>query len=143
MKSRSLHNRTKKGFMIFFTVTLQPFMKYHSPPCFPSLNITKNAETHPPYMCDVIIEQLLKRKSEYRRHDYLDSAQPSFRFKLLQFLKMNNTLHFDIKIDLSNIPDYLIHGNENKIIRIGDSKSTGCDDNLVVDALQKQPPNSN
>ena len=46
----------KKGF-IFFTVTLGPFMKYHSPPCFPSQNITKNAKTHPPTMRDVIIEQ--------------------------------------------------------------------------------------
>ena len=53
MKSRSLHNSTKKGFMIFLTVTRQPFMKYHSPRSFPSRNITKNAETHPP-MRDVI-----------------------------------------------------------------------------------------
>ena len=58
MKSRSLHNSTKKGFTNFFTVTLRPFMKYHSPPGFPSRNITKNAETHPLYMLDVIIEQL-------------------------------------------------------------------------------------
>ena len=50
MKSRSLHNSTKKGFM---TVTRQPFMTYHSPPSFPSHNITKNAETHTP-MRDVI-----------------------------------------------------------------------------------------
>ena len=34
-------------------------MKYHSPPSFPSRNITKNAETHPPLMRDVIIEQPL------------------------------------------------------------------------------------
>ena len=32
MKSQSLHNSTKKGFMIFFTVMLRPFMKYHSDP---------------------------------------------------------------------------------------------------------------
>ena len=51
------HNSTKNGIMIFFTVTLRPFIKYHSPNCFPSRSITKNAETHPPPMCDVIIEQ--------------------------------------------------------------------------------------
>ena len=58
MKSRSLHNSTKKGFMNFFTVTLRPFMKYHSPPppSFLSCNVMKNAETHSPPMRDVIIE---------------------------------------------------------------------------------------
>ena len=56
--------------MIFFTMTLWPFMKYHSPlppppspPCFLSHNIMKNTETHSPTpypMCHVIIvEQLL------------------------------------------------------------------------------------
>ena len=40
MKSRSLHKGTKTGFMIFFTVTLRPFMNYHSSPLFPSRNIT-------------------------------------------------------------------------------------------------------
>ena len=48
MKSRSLHNGTKKRFLMFSTVTWRPFMKYHSPPCFPSRNITRNAETKPP-----------------------------------------------------------------------------------------------
>ena len=73
-------------------------------------------------------------------HDYLDSALSSFRFKLLQFLEMNNPLIFYIKMDLSNILDYLIHGNESKITQIEESKSSGCSDNLVADALQKQPP---
>ena len=49
----------KNGFLIFLTVTWQPSMKYHSPPSFLSRNITKNAETHPPPMRDVIIEQPL------------------------------------------------------------------------------------
>ena len=43
--------------MIFFTMALRPFMKYHSPPCFPSYNVTKNAETHPLPVRDVIVEQ--------------------------------------------------------------------------------------
>ena len=34
MKSRSRHNSTKKGFIIFFTVTLRTFIKYHSLPLF-------------------------------------------------------------------------------------------------------------
>ena len=59
MKSRSLHSSTKKGFLIFLIVTWQPFMKHHSPASFPSHNITRNAETHPPPMRDVIIEQPL------------------------------------------------------------------------------------
>ena len=59
MKSRSLHNSTKKCFLIFLTVTWQPFLKYHSPPSFPSRNITKNAVTHASPMRDIIIEQTL------------------------------------------------------------------------------------
>ena len=34
-------------------------MKYHSPTSFPSRNITKNAETNPLPMRDVIIQQPL------------------------------------------------------------------------------------
>ena len=41
----------------FFTVTLRPFIMYHSSYFFPSRNVTKNAETHPLPMPDVIIEQ--------------------------------------------------------------------------------------
>ena len=57
-QSWSLHNSTKKvlWFLIFFTVTWRTFMKYHSPPRFPSLNIIKNAEARPAPMLDVIIE---------------------------------------------------------------------------------------
>ena len=57
MKSRFRNNSTKKGFITFFTVTLRPFIKYHPLPCFPSRKITKNVETYPPPMRDVIIEQ--------------------------------------------------------------------------------------
>ena len=54
--SRSLHNSTKKDFMIFFTEMLRSCSTTH-PPCFTLRNITKNTETHSPPMCDVIIEQ--------------------------------------------------------------------------------------
>ena len=47
----------KASYDFFFTVALQPFMKYHSPPCFPPRNIAKNAKTHTPLVRDVIIEQ--------------------------------------------------------------------------------------
>ena len=57
MKLWSLHNSTKKGFLIFLTVTWRSFMNYCSPPCFPSSNIMENAGTHPFPMRDVIIEQ--------------------------------------------------------------------------------------
>ena len=57
MKSWSLHNSTKKGFMIFLRYGLSWSTTHF--PCFPSRNITKNVETHPPLMRDVIIEQFL------------------------------------------------------------------------------------
>ena len=61
MKTRSRHNSTKNGFMMFFfTVTLRLFSSTTHPSYFPSHNITKNAETHPPSMLDLIIEQPLK-----------------------------------------------------------------------------------
>ena len=49
MKPQSPYNSTKKEFMIFFTVTLRLFMKYHSPPLF---SVTQHHEktlrpTHP------------------------------------------------------------------------------------------------
>ena len=59
MKPRSLHNSTKKKRLhdlFYHDVTV-----FHEVPltllCFPSRNITKNAETHLPPMHDVIIEQ--------------------------------------------------------------------------------------
>ena len=64
MKSRSRHNSKNKGFMIFFTMTLQPFINYHSTPCFPSRNITKNVETHPPvcvmYILNIPISPIMR-----------------------------------------------------------------------------------
>ena len=61
MKSRSHHDSTKKGFMIFFTVTLRSFIKYYSPPLvFCHATSRKMLKpTHPPTMHGVIIEQPL------------------------------------------------------------------------------------
>ena len=55
-----------------------------------------------------------KRKLEYI---YFDSVRPILIFRLLQSIEMNNILCYDINIDLSNIPDNLIQGNKNKILR--------------------------
>ena len=56
MKSRSFHNSTKKSFMIFLPWRYGLSWSTTHPLCFPSRNITKNAETHLPPMHDVIIE---------------------------------------------------------------------------------------
>ena len=55
-KYKVLQEKTSYDFF-FFIVALQPFMKYHSPPCFPPRNIAKNAKTLTPLVRDVIIEQ--------------------------------------------------------------------------------------
>ena len=55
MKSRSLHDKTKNC-VIIFSCDVRSFMKYYLPLGFSSRNITKNAETHPPPMRDVIIK---------------------------------------------------------------------------------------
>ena len=57
IKSRSLHNSTKKGFMICFYRDVMVFHEVPFTPCFPSRDITKNAEIYPPPMRDLIIEQ--------------------------------------------------------------------------------------
>ena len=63
MKSRSLHNSTKKGFVVFFYRDVTAFPEVPlTPPCLPLRNITKNGETHPPPMRDAIIEQPLTVK---------------------------------------------------------------------------------
>ena len=44
---------------------LRPFIKHHAPPLFSVMQYNKkNAETHPPSMLDVIIEQTLKAESD-------------------------------------------------------------------------------
>ena len=60
--SSQKHKKRLYDFMTFFTATLRPFIKYHSPlpPLFPSRNITKNAKTHPPSIHNVIIKQPLQ-----------------------------------------------------------------------------------
>ena len=63
IKFRSRPNSIKKGYDFFYhdvTVVHQVSLTLPAPPlhlCFPSRNITKNAETHPTPMRDVIIEQ--------------------------------------------------------------------------------------
>ena len=51
----------KKAFCFFFYRDVTAFheIPLTPSPCFSSRNITKNAETHPPPICGVIIEQTL------------------------------------------------------------------------------------
>ena len=53
----------------------------------------------------------LKRKLQYRGHVYFESVRPGIIFRLLQYLKLNNSLYHDIEIDVKNIVSFLI---ENK-----------------------------
>ena len=46
---------------------------------------------------------------------------------------MNNPLYYDAKKDLSNVSDYFIKGNENKIFQSDNSDNS---DTLFVDALE-------
>ena len=48
-------------------MALRPFIKTIYLPCFPSRNITKNAETRKPPMRDIIVEQPLKGHLRTRR----------------------------------------------------------------------------
>ena len=50
----------KKALWFFYRDGTAYYEVRLTPPCFPSRNITKNAETYPPHVRDVIIEQPLK-----------------------------------------------------------------------------------
>ena len=56
MKSQSLHNSTKNGFMIVYSDVTAFHEVPLPPPCFPSRNIMKNAGTYLPTTRDVIPE---------------------------------------------------------------------------------------
>ena len=61
MKSRSCHKSTKKGFMTFLPWRYGLSSNTTHLCCFPSQNITKNAETYQPPMRDLIIEHHLMK----------------------------------------------------------------------------------
>ena len=75
---------------------------------------------------------VIAKKSEYRCHVYFVSVRLRFIFRLVQFPQMNSPLYYDAKIDLSNVSDYLIKGNESKIFQSDNSDNS---DTLFVDAL--------
>ena len=53
-------------------------------------------------------------------HDYFEHVHPRLILKILQFLKKNNPLYYDIDINLSNIPDCLVlHNKENETVFSG------------------------
>lgn len=76
---------------------------------------------------------VIVKKSEYRSHVYFVSVRLRFIFRLVQFPQMNNPLYYDAKKDLSNVSDYFIKGNENKIFQSDNSYNS---DTLFVDALE-------
>ena len=51
----------------------------------------------------------VKRKLQYRGHVYFESVRPNFIMRLLQYLKLNNSLFYDIEINLDNVPNFLIN----------------------------------
>ena len=51
----------------------------------------------------------LKRKLQYRGYVYSESIRPNFITRLLQCLKLNNSLYHDIEINLENVPNFLIN----------------------------------
>ena len=75
---------------------------------------------------------VIAKKWEYRCHVYFVSVRLRFIFRLVQFPQMNSPLYYDAKIDLSNVSDYLIKGNESKIFQSDNSDNS---DTLFVDAL--------
>ena len=56
-----------------------------------------------------IIIVKVKRKLQYRGHVYFESVRPNFIMRLLQYLKLNNSLFYDIEINLDNVPNFLIN----------------------------------
>ena len=53
-------------------------------------------------------------------HVYFEHVHPRLILKILQFLKKNNPLYYDIDINLSNIPDCLVlHNKENETVFSG------------------------
>ena len=49
-----------------------------------------------------------KRKLKYRGHVYFESVRPDIILRLLQYLKLNNSLYHDIEIDVKNIRGFLV-----------------------------------
>ena len=51
----------------------------------------------------------LKRKLQHRDHVYFESVRSNFIMRLLQHLKLNNSLYHDIEINLDNVPNFIIN----------------------------------
>ena len=51
----------------------------------------------------------LKRNLQYRGHVYFESVTPNFIMRLLQYLKLSNSLYHDIEINSDNVPNFLIN----------------------------------
>ena len=56
-----------------------------------------------------IVTVKLKRKLQYKGHVYFESVTLNFIMRLLQYLKLNNSLYHDTEINLDNVPNFLIN----------------------------------
>lgn len=63
---------------------------------------TCNILPHPPERSGIILLKL-KRKIQFRGHDYFEAVRPEFIMTALNWLKANKILYKDIQIDCTNI----------------------------------------
>ena len=122
MKSRSLRNSTKNSSRFFLPWRYGlSWNTIHLPPCFPSRNIKKNAETYPTPMRDVVIEQPLKRKWKILNHSNswrknpLDS--PLKKYELHNIRKKNLMPTYYKQIDAKTARANLTCNISNKLLR--------------------------
>ena len=77
---------------------------------FPIENVVGNYNILPrPADSNVLIIVKLKRKVRNKDHVILESVRPHFSKSLLLYMKQNNFLYSDVKVDLENIPKVLLH----------------------------------
>ena len=108
----------------FKKVTIIPegqWPKFKGAICNVPIDVVSTYNTLPrPADSNGLVTVKLKRKLEYMGHVYFEHVHPRLILKILQFLKKNNPLYYDIDINLSNIPDCLVlHNKENETVFSG------------------------
>ena len=86
-----------------------------------------------PHLADSngIVIVKLKKKLQYRSHDYFQSVRPNLILKFLQYLKLNNPLYYDIEADLDNIPSFLIDQKNQDSLAIN-VNNINIDDKILI-----------
>ena len=90
-----------------------------------------NTLPHPADSNGIVIVKL-KKKLQYRSHDYFQSVRPNLILKFLQYLKLNNPLYYDIKTDLDNIPSFLINQKHQDSLAINVLNNINIDDKILI-----------